>query len=114
VIYFASPYTHVDPAISNIRYHAVMRETAHFLKLGYPVYSPIVHAHVMAFEYSLPRDYQFWKPHNHALLRRSLELWFLTIDGWRESAGVQGELELARELGIPITRKDPRSEREPL
>ena len=37
------------------------------------------------------------------MLNHARELWVLQLPGWRESRGVQIEIDRARSLGIPIT-----------
>lgn len=34
-------------------------------------------------------------------------MWVLTLDGWRESRGVQAEMALVRELGKPVILVGP-------
>ena len=92
-IYIASPYTHKDPNVVEQRYLKVMEATAHFLNQGIHVYSPVVHCHELAHRHNLPKDFEFWQDYNFAMLVSAHELWVIMIDGWKESVGVQSELD---------------------
>ena len=101
MIYVASPYSHPDPAVREARFRAACRATAALVQSGQAVFSPIVHGHQLT-AHGLPADWKFWEPFDHEHLKRSDEVVVLMLDGWRESVGVQAEIRLARELGIPV------------
>ena len=101
MIYLASPYSHPDPNVREQRYQAACRATAELLRSGEPAFSPIVHSHVLV-RFGLPGDWEFWQRSDRALLCRCQRLVVLTLDGWRESRGVQAEIDLAIELDLPI------------
>jgi len=44
---------------------------------------------------------------DRAFLEMCSEVWVLTLDGWRESEGVQAEMAMARELGKPVVVVEP-------
>jgi len=100
--YLASPYSSPDPAIMHERALAAQQATAWLLIRRTWVYSPIVHCHELALAHSLPKDFDFWKEYNFAMLERAQGLIILTIDGWKESKGMTAEIAYARELGLPI------------
>lgn len=101
MIYLASPYSHPDPQVMHKRFKAVEAVTAELLRRGRFVYSPIVHCHALAQEYTLPTDFQFWKEYNLDFISRCRYFYVLTIDGWQESKGVTGELKAAEFWKIP-------------
>jgi hypothetical protein len=103
MIYVASPYTHRDRQRMEVRYHAACDFTARLLNDKMWCYSPIVHCHELAKQFDLPRDFEFWKEYNIAMLNVCNKLFILGIDGWKESTGVTAELECARSLKIPVT-----------
>jgi len=106
MIYLASPYTHPDPAVREARFRAACRQAAEMVRCGIVVFSPIVHTHPLA-SHGLPQDWAFWREYDRAFLEMCSEVWVLTLDGWRESQGVQAEIELARELGKPVVLIEP-------
>ena len=101
-IYLASPYSHPDPKVKEERYLKVLEETANFLRVGITVYSPIVHCHRLHFGYDLPGDWEFWGKHDFTMLAAAEFLYVLMLDGWKESVGVNAEVEEAGRLHIPV------------
>lgn len=106
-IYLASPYSHPDPAIREERWHAACRASAALMKAGRIVFSPIAQTHPMALLGDLPLDFEFWQDYNRAWIEACSRLIVLTLDGWRESVGVRGEIAIAKELGIEIEYLGP-------
>lgn len=109
--YIASPYSSgIREQLSTAefqmlitdRYYAVRNFTGWCLINKIFVYSPIVHCHDLANKFNLPKDAGFWKEYNEALLLGAQKLIVLCLDGWKESEGVQQEIEMARELWYPI------------
>ena len=106
MIYLASPYTHPDPAIQEARFHAACRQAAEMLRCGIRVFSPIAYTHPIA-AHGLPGDWSFWNDQDRAFLQMCSEVWVLMLDGWRESEGVQAEIEIALRLGKPVVYVEP-------
>lgn len=102
MIYLASPYSHKDPLIVRTRFLLVEQATAALIKQGHFVWSPIVHCHEMATKYAMPTDADFWKSYNFDFIRRADAVWLLAISGWDQSRGVAMELDIARDLNIPV------------
>lgn len=102
MLYLASPYSHPDPLIRKTRFLLAEQVTAQLLIRRQWVYSPIVHCHELAMRHELPGDFEFWRDYNFAMLRRCERLIVLVIPGWSDSAGVKGEMELARTLRMDI------------
>jgi len=102
-IYLASPYTDPSPLVRQARYQQVAEVTAQILTQSLAIYSPIVHCHELAKRYALPKDFTFWSRYNYAMLIESSGLFVLELEGWKNSKGVQGEVDFAIQKGIPIT-----------
>ncbi len=107
LIYLASPFTHRDPAVMEARFNAVCRESARLMREGHFVYSPIAHTYPISQAGELPKDWAFWSEFDCAFLARFDELWVLKFDGWRESTGVQAEISLAHDYGLPVVFLEP-------
>lgn len=111
--YLASPYTsHKKKAKDreieqDLRYGAAIQATGKLHRADMVVYSPIVHYHPIALHHKLPGDYDYWKHINEIFIQKSSGLIILTINGWKESRGVQDEIELAQSLKLPVMRYDP-------
>lgn len=101
LIYLASPYSHKNNHIQHLRYEQVCYYAAELTRQGLLVFSPIAHSHGIA-KYGLPTDWQFWQQYDEAMISRCDSLTVLMLDGWKESKGVQAEIEIAKRLGIPV------------
>lgn len=107
-IYLASPYSHKDPFIREVRYLWVMKEMGLLLKGGLHVYSPIVHCHELAKVTDLPREAAFWERYNFVMLAAAEYMYLLMIPGWEESIGCKAEVAEARGRGIPVIQYEPK------
>lgn len=101
-IYLASPYSHKDPFIRELRYLRAMEAVVTLMKRGTTVYSPIVHCHELAKIADLPRDADWWEQHNFNMLAGAVELHVLTLPNWIGSIGIGKEILRATELSKPI------------
>lgn len=112
--YIASPYSHQDLKVQQLRYERVLAFTASALSSGKHVYSPIVHNHPMSLQYTLPCGFDFWRDYNFAMIHRCDELIVLMLDGWKQSKGVAGEINYAKSRGIPVRYvKPPKLQKKP-
>lgn len=87
------------------RFHASARAAAFLIHRGKFVYSPITMTHpidlIMAKEHdTMGSDY--WCDFDEAFMRVCKEMIILTIPGWKESRGIQREIEFFRTAGKPI------------
>lgn len=101
-IYLASPYTHKNEAIMQDRYTAALMAVAMLTRAEITAYSPITYYHPLAINFDMPRDFDFWQRHNLNMLRHSNLLMVLTLEGWRESKGVNWEIEYAQYSNLLI------------
>ncbi len=105
--YLATPYTHADKAVMLKRFEVVNRVASELMRGGKLVFSPISHTHPIALAGELPTDWHFWKQYDHAVMKCCGDMVVLRQDGWRESVGVNAEIQIAQELDIPVTFIDP-------
>jgi hypothetical protein len=106
LIYLASPYSHSDPAVKESRFRDVCKVAARLMAEGYYIFSPIAHTHPIALAGSLPGDWQYWAGYDREIIKNCKFVLVFRLNGWEESAGVQAEIKLAKELGIPIEYLD--------
>jgi nucleoside 2-deoxyribosyltransferase len=102
--YLASPYSHDDPAVRLQRFEAACRAAAILLRNGVLVFSPIAHTHPIALAGDLPLDWAFWQRFDREMIAACDEVIVLCLDGWASSRGVQAELAIAEEFGIPVSK----------
>lgn len=101
-IYLASPYSHPNPAVREMRYVEVCKAAAKLMKAGRIVFSPIAHSHpIEVIGIGETESGEFWKKQDIPLLRHASELYVLCLDGWKDSAGLKWEMEIAESLHIP-------------
>jgi hypothetical protein len=104
-LYLASPYTHQHAHIRERRFQQVRYVASQFAREGIPVYSPIVHGHmldVMIRSGDLSDPHGFWRVQWLPLLHSSAALVVLQIPEWQESRGVSEEIQIARVAGKPV------------
>lgn len=103
LIYLAAPYTHDDTKVRLSRVSKVKKATVKLFNSGFTVFSPISYTH--QFEKLIAprlRTHGFWMRQDIAVLRHCNVVAVLTLDGWELSRGVAEEIQLAKELHIPI------------
>jgi len=106
MIYLCSPYSHPDPSVREARFDAACLATVELMRAGHVVFSPIVHGHPLV-RFDLPIEWDYWERIDREHLRKCDEVVVLMLDGWRESRGVQAEIDLAIEMDLPIRYLPP-------
>lgn len=107
IVYVASPYSHPDPQIMQFRYEVIRDYCAELIQQGTFAFSPIIYGHEMAKFNEMPTDAAWWEAFNFAFLSIAQELHVCCMDGWKESKGVQAEIDFAEKNGIPVTYDVP-------
>ena len=102
MIYLASPYSDPDPLVCEQRYGDACRFAASLMRVGRHVFSPIAHSHGIA-QHGVPGDWAYWESLDRRFLGMCDEVAVLMLDGWQESRGVQAEIQIAREMGKPVS-----------
>ncbi len=118
LVYLASPYLYRGnmegiteygkQRIHEQRYQDAIDATAYLMNKGLAVYSPIVATHPVAVKHELPLGSEFWLQYDEILLAKCDEIVVLMIDGWKESPGVQREIEIMKNLHKDITYLEPK------
>jgi hypothetical protein len=103
LVYLASPYSHEHAWMRELRYREACRITAALMNLGLVVFSPIAHGHGIAKLFQLPTAWQYWQQSCEAMVGRSQYVFVADMGGWRESVGVQKEIEFAKKRAIPVS-----------
>ena len=103
LLYLATPYMHDDLEVRERRFLAANHAAAWLMKTkGLHVFSPISHGHPIAMAGELPGDWAYWGANARLMLAACVKVIVFMQDGWRESTGVQAEIAIAKELGLPI------------
>ena len=96
MIYLASPHWAPSKELREERALAARSLTAHFLKLGSAVFSPINHNHWLG----LDLDHAMWLDLDKQYLRHCSHIYVAQLPGWENSKGIKIELALAIDLCI--------------
>ena len=102
LVYLASPYSHSDPFIRNMRAIQATQKAYELMTKGEIVFSPVSYGHTIAKLGDMPTDWTYWEKTCRAYLNSSHTIKVLMLSGWEESTGVTEELKIAKELGINI------------
>lgn len=120
LVYLACPYSDPQWAVRFERFQATNRAAAMLMVMrGEPVFSPISHSHpiceaVVDDETGESQSWGYWECFNRAVLAICHKLYVLPMPGWKESVGVQAEIVMAGQMGIPVEMLPPFFCTEPL
>ena len=92
-VYVASPFTHPNPDVMEWRYFAALKYTQELLGQLNWAFTPIGHCYVMAKLYNLGHEHEFWLQYDKIMIDNAAGMHVLCIDGWKQSTGVQWEIE---------------------
>ena len=102
VLYLAAPYSASDRKTERQRFKKTCEVAAKLMTNGIAVFSPLANS-IPAVELGgLKIDHAEFMRFDNIILRRCDELLVLAIDGWRESKGVQEEINEAIALRKPV------------
>ena len=101
IIYLAAPYTHADSSVCEERFEKITEYAASLIRKQMIVLSPVTMCHPMT-KYGLLGDWQFWERFDRAYLMLCSRMIVLCLPGWKESKGVQAEIQIMKELGKPV------------
>jgi hypothetical protein len=102
LVYLCSPYSSSDSSIREDRFQAVCKCAAVLKRCGVHLFSPIAHTHPIAMAGDLPLGFEFWRSYDRTIIERCQYLLICCLPGWLDSKGIQGEVQIAIELGIPV------------
>ncbi len=104
LIYLASPYSHPDSEIRELRFKAACYAAANLILQGYQVFSPIAHSHpiVTLIGPDAELDADLWMDFDFRMMRSCDVLVILCVDGWATSQGIAKEMVFAVANNIPI------------
>lgn len=114
LVYLAAPYSDPSFDVRMLRYQAATFIASELMLRGELIYSPVTHGHAIAmerrnigFNRPLPTDWEFWSDHCEAILAECELMLVLSLPGYKESKGVESELQLARDHVIPWRMLSP-------
>jgi hypothetical protein len=102
IIYLASPYTHPERMVKELRFHKVTEYTAKQVAEGNIVFSPITYGHLLSEFHDMPTDFKFFENFCLTFLSKCDEMHILKIEGWEESEGIDQEEQFCYMNNIPV------------
>lgn len=106
-IYIALPYTDDDKNIVEERVVIAMKYAATLFQKGEYAFSVVVHCHEMSKRFNMPKTYDFWKHYCEIMIKNCKEVHLLQIEGYKESVGCAGEIEIANNFAKPVYEIPP-------
>jgi len=99
--YLASPYSGT-PDEMEFRAFEARWYMGELLKKGIICYSPIWSMHHISLSNGIPPDAKTWWAFNKVFMAASIGTIVACIPGWKQSFGIQEEIEYTRTFGRPI------------
>jgi len=100
-IYLATVYSKYHEGLE-AAHHIAARRLADLIRAGVPAFSPIVHCHSAARHGEIdPLDHDIWIPADAPFVRNASGLLVHQMHGWRESKGIQIEIDEFQRVGKP-------------
>ena len=108
LIYLACPYSHADRYVRRARHMLVNKVAAKLMSEGLFIFSPISHTPPIeeVSNGKLPIGRDFWEKFDRQYLGVVKKIIVLRLPGWETSTGVQAEIKIGAELGIPVEYMD--------
>lgn len=101
-IYLCVPYTGME----ELSFKMANEVAGKLMNDGHIVFSPISMSHPIAKQCGLPADWDYWKENDECFITWCDELHVACIPGWKESKGVQAEIQMAIEQGKRVVGLD--------
>lgn len=100
--YVATPYSKY-PGGLDAAFEEACRATAHLVRQGVKVYSPIAHTHPVAKYGEIdPYSHDIWLPVDRPFMDTAEGLIVVKMTGWDESYGISQEIKVFEAAGKPI------------
>jgi len=100
-IYLGIPYSGTAKERAD-RFAIVNYVAGVLIDSGNIVMSPISQGHPIAVSHDLPTDWKYWRDVCRSFIDWCDCVYIVTVDGWKESIGVQAEIEYANKSGKEV------------
>lgn len=109
--YLASPYSHPDAWMRELRFRAVSRVAARLaVERGIMTFCPVAHTHPFTEEMAgavSPTDHDFWLRWDHPFEEMCVGLIICQLPWWTVSKGVSVEIARFKAAGKPVEKLYP-------
>ena len=100
--YLASPYSHHNSLVRQIRYESIIYAASELTKDGFRLIEPIGMCHQQSIQHKMPAGYEFWKTRDRGFIDICDAVILVAMKGWDESVGVLDEMEYAKSQGKEV------------
>ena len=108
MIYLAVPYSGT-PKEQEWRFVCANHVAGAILNMGIDVFSPISQTHPIAQQCGLEGTWERWSSYDEKVLARLCDgVYVLMLEGWKESTGVQAEIDIAVKLNKRVEFINPK------
>ena len=101
-LFIISPYHDDKEEIMDERYEAAVQVCGELTIDGFLVFSPIVHCHLIAKRFKLPRDRGYWAVYDESFAHWAQAGYVLCFSHWWESSGSQEDIRCLWRHGKPV------------
>lgn len=101
VIFLAMPYQHSDPKVVEKRIEILHDVIAFLMKSNKIAIAPCLN-HSVVKRAKIQIDPQYWAAYSAAHIPICSRMFVLTMEGWDQSSGIEGEIQLAKKFKIPV------------
>ena len=102
LVYVAAPYNDPNPDVVNERMKRLTKQVAQMMSSGMHVFCPNIYLHPIAQIGELSTRWEYWESYCRAVLGRCQKMIVLMFEDWKLSTGVEFEIKIAEEEGIPV------------
>lgn len=102
MIFISIPFSSDYKEVTDYRIKMASIYAGHLLKESFIPVSPILFGSKVLEHVNISSDFKYWEKLCYAYLDTCSEIHVLCLDGFKESKGVQGEIEHAAEKGLKI------------
>lgn len=109
MIYLASPYTHFDKNIRQVRAVAAGLVCATLMARGETIFCPVTNGHFLV-QVSTPLQqwtHEQWIQYNFPILDQCKKMVVAQLPGWHKSKGILEEISRAEASKVPIEHLQP-------
>ncbi len=97
--YIAAPFWHEDENVRNFRRRKAIEYSESLFHKGVLFYSPLLFSE--RFKEKKAKE-NFWLTHGQKMVKACDAMRVLCLDGYKESSGVEKEIECAQKIGLPV------------
>ena len=105
MIYLASPYSHPDPLVRQVRFEKIVSYAIFCMEKGEVVFSPIAYGH--QFISRIGTCHETWLHFNETVLLTCEEIRIVKLPGWESSLGIKTEIAYAERHMLQLTEVTP-------